>query len=117
MGIFIRDSAHLCLSLVSMLLYIVLKNVHGSQDCCGGILARTLNSESTRPGSNPLEDILDFFAVFPNFKGKFPVCANFREHGTLSMLIYMLQRVARAKSHSRAILCSVYQFSKEKCNY
>ena len=65
----------------------------------------------------PIKDILDFFAVFPNFKGKFPVCANFREHGTLSMLIYMLQRVARAKSHSRAITCSVCQFSKEKCNY
>ena len=99
-----------------MLLYIFLKKVHGSQDCCGGILARTPNSESTEPGSNSLWDILDFFAVFPNFKGKFPVCANFREHGTLSMLIYMLQRVARAKSHSRAPTCSLCHFSMENCN-
>ena len=39
--------------------------------------------------------IFHFFAILPNFKGLFPVSANFRQQKLFSMLIYKLQRVAR----------------------
>ena len=100
-----------------MLPNIILKSEHYSYSDYRGIEAKTPVSETVGPGSNPLDVLLVFFCSFPNFKGKFPLLANFCEHGTLSMLIYMLQRVAKAKSHSRAITYSVCQFSKEKCNY
>ena len=76
MGIYVRDSAHLCLSLISMLPNIVSQNKLNSCIGCHGIVARTPDSGSAGPGSNLLRGFFYIFAdfrIFPNFKGLFPV--------------------------------------------
>ena len=81
MEIYVRDSAHLCLSLISILSNIILQNEPGLQVGCHGIVARTPDSGSVEPGSNPIRGFFYFFAdfrIFPNFKGLFPVSGNNR---------------------------------------
>ena len=62
--IYIRDSAHLCLSLISMLPNIVSQNKLNSCIGCHGIVARTPDSGSVGPGSNPLRGLFYCFADF-----------------------------------------------------
>ena len=54
--------------------------------------------------------------LFPNFKGNFPAWAKLGDRWTLPIIIYMLQRATRAKSHPRAPTCSLCHFSMENCN-
>ena len=87
MEIYVRDSAHLCLSLISILSNMVLQNESNLQVGCHGIVARTPDSGSVEPGSIPLRGFFHFFADFqisPNFKGLFPVSAYNSKHGTFS---------------------------------
>ena len=43
-------------------------------------------------GSSPIASFFIFCKFLPNFKGKFPACANLRETETLLMINYTFQR-------------------------
>ena len=84
----------------------------------GGLGVRTLDSHPGGPGSNLCMDFqfFSFLPLFSNFKGLQPFSANFSKQKHFAMLFYKVQRVARAKSHSRAPMGSMCHFSMENCN-
>ena len=85
----------------------------------GSLVVSTPDSHPGGQGSIPCMEIQNFviFAPFSNFKGLQPFSANFSELKLFAMLIYKVQRVARAKSYSPAPTCSMCHFSMENCNF
>ena len=83
-------------------------------------MVRTSDFEAVGPGSIPHREFCIFFAHFsnfPNFQGLFPLSVKIGKDRTFSVLLYKPQRVARYKSHSRALTCSMCHFGIENRNF